>query len=323
MHLLRQAMDESSASERTAAILVIIGSPKGHRSVLIGRDFRLGGSVRRRRMPPPCCLDTIYISGATSCKPTIRTTNTAVLAQSLVRQSVAIWCSSGGWDFGRWRLLRLPNLGNILPKMGRQASKATGLASALFSQVQLRVLSLLIGQPDRHFHASELIRLAGSGSGAVQRELEKLANARILNVTVSGNRKLYQANRQSPIFGELHGLIVKTAGLVEPIRRALKSRLSNIDVAFVYGSIAKGEDSAKSDIDLMIIGQKPTYSEIYTALQKAEKILLRPVNPTLMTPVEWKQKVADQNSFVRKVLQQPKLFVFGTENELKGIGQSR
>jgi predicted nucleotidyltransferase len=219
--------------------------------------------------------------------------------------------------------LHLPNLGIILPKMGRKASKAISLASALFSQVQLRVLSLLIGQPDRHFHASELIRLAGSGSGAVQRELEKLAKAGILNVTVSGNRKLYQANRQSPIFGELHSLIVKTVGLVEPIRRALKQKLPEIDVAFIYGSIAKGEDTANSDIDLMIIGQQPTYSEVYTALQKAEKTLLRPVNPTLMTPVEWKQKVADETSFVRNVLDQPKLFVFGTENELKGIGQSR
>jgi predicted nucleotidyltransferase len=221
------------------------------------------------------------------------------------------------------KLLHLPNLGIIIPKMGRKASKAIGLASALFSQVQLRVLSLLIGQPDRNFHASELIRLAGSGSGAVQRELQKLATAGILNVTQSGNRKLYQANRQSPIFDELHSLIVKTVGLLEPIRRALKPKISEIDVAFVYGSTAKGEDTAKSDIDLMIIGHNPTYSEVYAALQKAEKTLLRPVNPTLMTPGEWKQKVADQNTFVRNVLQQPKLFVFGSENDLTGIGQSR
>jgi predicted nucleotidyltransferase len=204
--------------------------------------------------------------------------------------------------------------------MGRQHSKASGLASALFSQVRLRVLGLLFGQPDRTFHASELIRLARSGSGAVQRELETLANAQIVAVTRSGNRKLYQANRQSPIFQELHGLIVKTVGLLEPLRRALGSRRSEIDVAFVFGSVAKGVDAAGSDVDLMIIGQQLTYTQLFAALQKAEKTLLRPINPNLMTPTEWKQKLSDQNRFVRNVLRQPKLFVFGTENELEGIG---
>jgi predicted nucleotidyltransferase len=208
--------------------------------------------------------------------------------------------------------------------MGRAHSKATsrttGLAGALFSRVQLRVLALLFGQPDRTFHASELIRLARSGTGAVQRELQKLANAQIIAVTTSGNRKLYRAHRQSPIFQELHGLIVKTAGLLEPLRRALNSRRSEIYVAFVFGSVAKGVDTAASDIDLMIIGQDLSYTQLYAALQKAEQTLLRPINPSLMTPTEWNQKLADQNRFVRNVLQQPKLFVFGTENELKGIG---
>jgi predicted nucleotidyltransferase len=141
-----------------------------------------------------------------------------------------------------------------------------------------------------------------------------------LGITTSGNRKLYQANRQSPIFGELHGLIVKTIGLVEPLRQALKPYGSEIDVAFVYGSVAKGEDTAKSDIDLMIIGNDLAYSELYAALQKAEKSLLRPVNPNLMTKIEWAQKRTGKNSFVDKISQQPKLFVFGTEHELKGIG---
>jgi predicted nucleotidyltransferase len=204
--------------------------------------------------------------------------------------------------------------------MGRKPSAKTSLAGALFSGVQLRLLGLSFGQPDRAFHASELIRLVGSGSGAVQRELAKLSNAGILAVATSGNRRLYQANRQSPIFGELHGLIVKTVGLVEPLRRALKPYDSEIDVAFVYGSVAKGEDTAKSDIDLMIIGNDLAYSELYATLQKAEKSLLRPVNPNLMTKIEWAQKRTGKNSFVNTISQQPKLFVFGTEHELKGIG---
>ena len=196
----------------------------------------------------------------------------------------------------------------------------TGLAGALFSRVQLRVLSLLLGQPDRAFHASEIIRLAGSGSGAVQRELEQLGAVGILTVTLSGNRKLYQANRQSPIFEELHGLIMKTVGLVEPLRKALKPFAEAIEVAFVYGSVATGRDTAKSDIDLMIVGNELSYSPVYAALQKAEKTLLRSVNPNLITPGEWKRKHAEKGSFVRKISEQPKLFVLGSQHELEGIG---
>lgn len=199
-------------------------------------------------------------------------------------------------------------------------SARKGLGSALFSQVQLRVLGLLFGQPDRAFHTSELVRLVGSGTGAVQRELAKLAGAGIATVTMSANRKLYRANRQSPIFHELHGLILKTAGLLEPIRQVLERYRAKIEIAFVYGSVASGDDTAKSDIDLMVIGKNLAYGELYAALQQAEQTLLRPVNPTLMTRQEWKQKLADQRSFVRKVVQQPKLFVFGTDDELKRIG---
>ena len=202
----------------------------------------------------------------------------------------------------------------------RVSSPRSGLASALFSHVQLRVLAHFFGQPDRTFHASELIRLARSGSGAVQRELKKLASAGILTVTITGNRKLYGANRQSPIFEELHRLIVKTVGLVEPIRQALEPFGSVIDVAFVYGSVANGRDTARSDIDLMIIGKELSYSEVYAALQKAEKGLRRSVNPNLMTRGEWARKRDDKSFFVEKIIQQPKLFILGTENELTGIG---
>lgn len=204
--------------------------------------------------------------------------------------------------------------------MGRIPKRKTGLAGALFSRVQLRVLSLLVGQPDREFHASEIIRLAGSGSGAVQRELEKLADAGILLVTAAGNRKVYRANRKSPIFEELHGLIAKTTGLVEPLRHALKPFADAIDAAFVYGSVAKGQDTAKSDIDLMIVGKDLSYSLVYAALQKAEKNLRRPVNPNLMTVSEWRRKGQEKGSFVKKISEQPKLFVIGSEHELEGTG---
>jgi predicted nucleotidyltransferase len=206
--------------------------------------------------------------------------------------------------------------------MGKKP-KSGSLAGALFSQVQLRVLRLFIGQPDKTYQISDVIRMAHSGRGAVQRELEKLTAAGILSLSISGKRKSYSANRQSPIFNELYRLILKTVGMVEPIRNALEPYRHDIDLAFVYGSVAKGTDTAKSDIDLIVFAHDTGYSEIYGALQKAEKILMRPVNPTVTTIEEWQDKFSEKNSFVRKVIRQPKLFIFGTENELKRIEQSR
>jgi len=201
--------------------------------------------------------------------------------------------------------------------------KPVSLAGALFSQVQLRVLRLFFGQPDKTYQISDVIRLAQSGRGAVQRELEKLTAAGILSVSIAGTRKSYRANRQSPIFNELYRVIMKTVGMVEPIRNALEPFRKDIDLAFVYGSVAKGTDTAKSDIDLMVFAHATGYSEIYGALQKAEKILMRPINPTVTTIQEWQHKFSGKNSFVRKVAQQPKLFIFGTADELKRIEQSR
>lgn len=215
--------------------------------------------------------------------------------------------------------LIIPELGIIVPKMGMK-KEPVGLAGALFSPVQLRLLALVIGQPDRRFQASEIIRLVGSGSGAVQRQLERLSRAGILNVTSVGRTKVYQANRHCPIFKELHGIAVKTVGLVEPLRRALDSLESKIDVAFVYGSIARGEDTAQSDIDVMAIGEGLTYSEVYAALQKAEETLGRRINPNLMTAAEWKRKLAGNSAFIGRVIQQPKLFVLGSEHDLQRLG---
>ena len=197
---------------------------------------------------------------------------------------------------------------------------ATSLARALFSQVQLRVLSLLIGQPSRSYQLTDVITLVGSGRGAVQRELRKLTSAGIVELSINAGRKVYQANKQSPIFRELHGIIVKTAGIAGPLRTALRTFSNKISLAFVYGSIAKGSETAKSDVDLMIIGRDVAYSDVYKALQKAERRLQREINPTLMSASEWNKKLSDGNQFIGKIAQQPKIFVIGTEHELKRIG---
>ena len=207
--------------------------------------------------------------------------------------------------------MKIPKLGIIIPNMGTKSDVVSGLAEALFSRVQLRVLAILFGRPDRAFHASEIIKLAASGSGAVQRELQRLAAAGILNVEISGNRKLYSVNRQSPVFEELHSLVRKTAGLVEPIRAALTPFADRIDAAFVYGSVAKATDTAKSDIDLMIITDDVSYGEIFKSLQDAEAVLQRPINPNVLTLQDWRRKREEQNSFVTRIITQPHLFVLG------------
>ncbi len=201
--------------------------------------------------------------------------------------------------------------------MGINELRSVSIQDALFSRVQQRVLGILFGQPDRQFQGAELIRMAQSGTGAVHRQLMDLAASGLVNVTHIGNQKHYQANPDSPVFEELCGLIRKTVGLREPIMNSLQPYRELIDVAFIYGSVAKGKDTAKSDIDLMIIGDGLDYAGVYDALREAESILHRPVNPNLITRQEWRKKITEENSFFVKIKEQPRLFIYGSENNLE------
>jgi predicted nucleotidyltransferase len=190
------------------------------------------------------------------------------------------------------------------------------VASALFTPVQQRVLGLLFGQPDRRFQSAELIRLAKGGTGAVHRQLQRLADASLVVVTRDGNQKYYAARKDSPVFAELHGLIIKTIGIVEPIRAALRPIEKRITAAFIFGSIAKGKERAESDVDLLIISNKVSYPDVYEALQDAERTVGRPINPTLMTRAEWRRKRDGGDSFARRIATQEKIFVVGDEQAL-------
>lgn len=191
----------------------------------------------------------------------------------------------------------------------------TGLAAALFTPVQARVLALLFSQPQRQYQSAELIRLAKGGTGAVHRQLARLADAGLVTVTRSGNQKHYQARRDSPIFRELHGLVVKTVGVVDPIRRALSGQRRATKAAFVYGSVAKGTDRAGSDIDLMVVSDTLDYAALYTALEQAEATLGRRINPTVMTAREWRAKRGAADSFAKRVSAGPRLFVLGSDDD--------
>lgn len=199
--------------------------------------------------------------------------------------------------------------------MGMNA-ETVSLSSALFSKVQQRVLGLIFAHPDRSFYTSEIIRTVASGTGAVERELSRLQRSGLVSVERIGNQKHYRANRHSPIFEELQGLVLKTVALHEPLRKALEPYADKIKTAFVYGSVANGTDTAQSDIDLMVIGNDLNFSDLYTALQHTEARVLRKINPTFLSIKEWRHRSSKDGSFVQKLTARPKLFVLGSESDL-------
>jgi predicted nucleotidyltransferase len=199
-------------------------------------------------------------------------------------------------------------------KTVRQGRKS--LADALFTKTQQRVLGVLFGQPDRSVYANELIRMAGTGSGAAQRELARLADSGLVVSRRVGHQKHYQANTDAPLFDELRSIVLKTVGLAEPLRAALQPLSSSIRAAFVYGSVAKAADRATSDIDLMLVSDSLSYGEVFRALERAATQLGRPVNPTVYTAAEFAKRTSGENAFVARVLEQPKIWIIGGEDDL-------
>ena len=201
--------------------------------------------------------------------------------------------------------------------MGRPSNNSavrTSLADALFTTTQQRVLGALFGQPTRSFYANELIGIARGGTGAVQRELARLAASGLVNVRAVGNQKHYQANADAPIFDELCAIARKTFAVAEPVREALSPLATKIIAAFVYGSIAKRTDSAGSDIDLMIVSDELRYSDVYAALEDVRVRLGRPLNVTLLSRADVESRRSAQDSFWSRVLSQPKIWIIGSDD---------
>jgi predicted nucleotidyltransferase len=177
-----------------------------------------------------------------------------------------------------------------------------GLAAALFAATQLKVLQLIFLHPEKSFFASELIALAASGSGAVQREIARLVESGLVNQTVVGRQRHYQANPHSPIFAELRGIILKIAGIPDQLRDALQPLAERIAFAVLYGSIAKGTSNSGSDIDVLIVGDGIKLEELYSAFESTETALGRKVHPTLYSTEEFKRRRKNKNPFLLKVL---------------------
>jgi len=194
-------------------------------------------------------------------------------------------------------------------------SKEIHKTQTLFPKVRQRVLELLYGKPDQLFYTNEIIRLSDSGTGAVQRELTKLTNMNLIKFELFGNQKRYQADQSSPIYIDLRNIILKTFGLSDVMCEVLTPIATQIQFAFIYGSIASGKDKTNSDIDLMIISDTLSYAELFSLLSKPEKKLGRKINPTFYSEIEWIEKRKQKNNFAIQIIKRPKIFLIGNENE--------
>ena len=189
------------------------------------------------------------------------------------------------------------------------------IASALFSDSQSRVLRWLFGQPEREFHLSELRRLTGLGSASLQRELNRLATAGLVNSEHVGNLRRFRANPRSPVYRELINLTRKTLGAEPLLREALQPLAAELQAAWIYGSVAKLTDTAQSDIDVMLIGNNLLLSKVLELLVPLEAQLGRKINPTCYTPDEFQRRRAEADSFVNRVLAQPVMPLIGEAPE--------
>jgi len=195
--------------------------------------------------------------------------------------------------------------------------KSTSIGDALFTKTQQRVLALLYGTPDKSFYTNEIMRWAGMGRGTVRRELDRLVSAGILFVTPIGNQHHYQAKTDNPVYKELLGIVRKTFGVADVIGCALKPLSSRIELAFVYGSLAKATDAMTSDIDIMLVGEALNYSDVMNALMPLEEDLQRSINPAIYSSAEFASKLNENNSFLSRVIEQPMIMIKGAIGDVR------
>jgi predicted nucleotidyltransferase/DNA-binding HxlR family transcriptional regulator len=213
----------------------------------------------------------------------------------------------------------VPIMGTIDPTMGTSLPPALA-ARVLFGQTRRDVLALLLGRPDERFYLREIRRAIGGGSGALQRELKQLVEAGLVQRQSEGRQVYFSANRGAAIFPELQAIIQKTAGAADVLRAGLAPLLRNerIVLAFVYGSVAIGSQTAPSDVDVLILGDA-TLAEVIPAVRSAEKRLGREVNPSVYPVKEFRKKLKTGAPFLKRVLAGPKLFIAGDERELERL----
>lgn len=201
-------------------------------------------------------------------------------------------------------------------------SEASGLSATLFGKTRRAIFSLLFTHADEAFYLRQLVRAAGVGLGAVQRELNQLTEAGIIRRSVRGRQVYFQANPDCPIFEELKNLVTKTAGVADVLKAALAPLADRIRIALIYGSVARGKEKRASDVDLLVVGDA-AFSEIVSALAAAQQTLRREVNPTVYPPGEFTSKLAAGHHFLKTITKNERLFLIGDERELARLAQKR
>jgi predicted nucleotidyltransferase len=191
----------------------------------------------------------------------------------------------------------------------------TSVGDALFTKAQQKLLALFFGRPDKIFYLNEVVRYAAMGKGVISRELVKMTDAGLLVESKQGNQNHYQANADSPVFNELKQIALKTFGIAGVLRAGLAPLLPRLEQAFVHGSIAKGEDHAASDVDIMLVGYDLSYSEVMEMLEPIEQALQRSVNPTQYSPAEFAERMAAGQPFLTKVMAQARIDLLSGSRE--------
>ncbi len=186
------------------------------------------------------------------------------------------------------------------------------IGEALFTRTQRQVLSLLFCNPERSLYTNEIMRLAGVGTGAAQRELEKLAGANLVSVKQVGNQKHYQANRDSPVFEEIRGLALKTFGM-DALKDALLPFSGKISSAFVYGPAATGEESR--GIEFIVVSKDLSYSDLAPHIALIENRLGRKARLTLYKPEYLSKRLAADKGFLERV-SRPKIYLVGGAGDI-------
>jgi len=196
------------------------------------------------------------------------------------------------------------------------------LASLLFGAYRRDVLALLLLHPELSLHVREIARLTGKVPGTLLRELNLLADAGLLVKKPVGNQVHFRANPGSPVYEELRGILKKTAGVADVLREALEPLAHRVRTAFVYGSVARGDERAGSDLDLMVIGELK-FADLVGALAPLHAALRREINTSFYSPEEFRAKLAVAEPFLKRVLADRKIFLIGGEDELGELAPDR
>jgi len=200
----------------------------------------------------------------------------------------------------------------------RTPRPGSSIAAALFGKTKRAILALLYAHPDQALYLRQLARAAGTKPSSIQRELASLVEAGIVDRSERGNLVYFQASAASPVFEELKGIVIKTFGIADVLRDVLRPFEDRIDFAFIYGSVARGEAKATSDIDLFLIGDIGL-SDIAVQLSSAEGLLGRRVSPVIYSSKEFADRARSGHHFLEAVLGRPKLFLIGTQDGLEKL----